>query len=367
MSKTFKLGGIMLTTIVSLQIVRLFFGYINLSDNVSSWLFSFIMQCLCLGVVPYVMYRVLISDSGKEFVKDVRLEHRIAPVSYLLAVLIGLLAYVVNIGASTVSYTVLNLLGYTYIMGGGTIYSGSEVLIMDIITTAMFPAFFEELTNRGILMAALDNEKSDKVKIIFMGFFFGAFHQNIPQFFPTVIIGLVIAYMAVKTQSIIPGMIVHFLNNFIIILSSYGSQKGNALGAVFDLIDGILYSNVIILAGAVALAAWLIVILLKRLAFVNAKQREARDPVVIRDVPDKEDKSDIKVRIMDIYGFSVHNADTDGNRTEDADARVRTECAETTGRGGKSRVNVRDNILLVTAFVSAMIVTVFTFIWGILR
>lgn len=100
---------------------------------------------------------------------------------------------------------------------------------------------------------------------------------------------------------------------------------------------------------------------------MNARQREARDPIVIRDVHDVEDKSDIKVRIMDIYGFSVHNSDTDGSRTEDADARARTERAAASGRGGKSRVNVKDSILLVTAFVSAMIVTVFTFIWGILR
>ena len=230
MSKTFKLGGIMLTSIVSLQLARMLFSFVNLSDNVSSWLFSTIMQCFCLGVLPYLLYRTWVAGSNTDFVRDVRLNTRISPVSYLLAIAVGLLGYIVNIGASTVSYTALELLGYTYALGGGTIYSGPEVLILEIVTGAMFPAFFEEITNRGVLLAALDNEKSDRVKILFMGVFFGAFHQNVPQFFPTMIIGIIIAYMAVKSQSILPGMIVHFINNFVITLSSYGSQTGSPIG-----------------------------------------------------------------------------------------------------------------------------------------
>lgn len=368
MSKTFKLGGIMLTSIVSLQVMRLLFSYLNLSDNLSSWLFSTAIQCLCLGVLPYVLYRTWIAGSNSDFVRDVRLNTRISPVSYLLAIAVGLLGYVVNIGASTVSYTVLQLLGYTYTVGGGTIYSGPEVLILEIVTGAMFPAFFEEITNRGVLLAALDNEKSDSVKIIFMGAFFGVFHQNVPQLFPTMIIGVIIAYMAVKSQSILPGMIVHFTNNFVITLSDYGSQTGSPVGQLTNFVSSFVYSNVIVLAASVAIAVWLIIVCLRKFASVNARYRAERDPVEpLRSGIAEPSEEDVRARINYIYGYPAYNADYDAAEESAGHARGSSHAAEAGAKGTKSKVSLKDHILLITAFVSATAVTIFTYIWGILR
>lgn len=368
MSKTFKLGGIMLTSIVGLQVIRLLFSYLNLSDNLSSWLFSTTIQCVCLGVVPYVLYRTWIAGSNADFVRDVRLNTRISPASYLLAIAIGLLGYIVNIGASTVSYTALELLGYTYALGGGTIYSGPEVLILEIVTGAMFPAFFEEITNRGVLLAALDNEKSDRVKIIFMGVFFGVFHQNVPQFFPTMIIGVIIAYMAVKSQSILPGMIVHFINNFVITLSSYGSQTGSPIGQITNFVSSFVYSNVIVLAVSVAIAVWLMIVCLRKFASVNARYREERDPAECREsgIAEPPDE-DVRARIGYIYGYPAYNADYDAAVEKPNSVRGVLRAAEAGANDGKNKVSLKDHILLITAFVSATIVTIFTYIWGVLR
>ena len=368
MSKTFKLGGIMLTSIVGLQVIRLLFSYLNLSDNLSSWLFSTTIQCICLGVLPYVLYRTWVAGSNADFVRDVRLNKRISPVSYLLAIAVGLLGYVINIGASTVSYTALQLLGYTYAVGGGTIYSGPEVLILEIVTGAMFPAFFEEITNRGVLLAALDNEKSDRVKIIFMGVFFGVFHQNVPQFFPTMIIGVIIAYMAVKSQSILPGMIVHFINNFVITLSDYGSQTGSPVGQITNFVSSFVYSNVIVLAVSVAIAVWLTIVCLRKFASVNARYREERDPAERRGsgIAEPSDE-DVRARIGYIYGYPAYNADYDAAVEKPNSVRGALRAAEAGANDGKNKVSLKDHILLITAFVSAVVVTIFTYIWGILR
>ena len=368
MSKTFKLGGIMLTSIVGLQVIRLLFSYLNLSDNLSSWLFSTTIQCICLGVVPYVLYRTWIAGSNADFVRDVRLNKRISPVSYLLAIAVGLLGYVINIGASTVSYTALQLLGYTYAVGGGTIYSGPEVLILEIVTGAMFPAFFEEITNRGVLLAALDNEKSDRVKIIFMGVFFGVFHQNVPQFFPTMIIGVIIAYMAVKSQSILPGMIVHFIKNFVITLSDYGSQTGSPVGQITNFVSSFVYSNVIVLAVSVAIAVWLMIVCLRKFASVNARYREERDPAERREsgIAEPSDE-DVRARIGYIYGYPAYNADYDAAVEKPNSVRGVLRAAEAGAHDGKNKFSLKDHILLITAFVSATIVTIFTYIWGVLR
>ena len=44
MTKSFKLGCVYLAALVSLTLARLIFGFVNLSDNLSNWLFSVVME-----------------------------------------------------------------------------------------------------------------------------------------------------------------------------------------------------------------------------------------------------------------------------------------------------------------------------------
>ncbi len=344
MSKTFKLSGIMLFSVLGLQISRILFGMLPLSDNISGWLFSFIMQCGFLGLFPYLLYKASFKKEG-DFLKDVRIKSKVHPLSYLIAIAIGFLTYGVNIGASTVWYVILSSFGFTYVRGAGTLFTSPEVLVFEIITSCVLPAIFEELTDRGLLLATLEDVKSDTVKVIALGLFFGACHQNVPQLGPTAIAGVIIGFMAVKSGSIIPGMIVHFMNNFIVTLGAYFAQKGITI-PILGAIEAFIYSNGLLPIGFGALCGIAVVFLLRAFMNVNAKYQN------------KDTKSDVEDTINEIYGIRCdRNANGlplyySSNPKEE----------KVVAAAKKS-----DYILLVVAFISAMAVTIFTYIWGLLR
>ncbi len=340
MSKTFKLGGIMLFSVIGLQLSRILFGLLPLSDNVGGWLFSFIMQCLFLGLFPFLLYKAFIKNG--EFLVDVKIKKRIHPLSYPIAVVAGVLTYCVNVGASAIWYVALNLLGYTYTTGGGTLFTSPEVLIFEIVTSCMLPAIFEEITDRGILLATLDGVKNDNLKIVAVGLFFGACHQNIPQLGPTALAGVIIGFMAIKSGSILPGMIVHFMNNFLITIGSYISQKDIELG-ILTAIDNFLFGNTLIALGVAALNGIALVFLLREFMRLNAKHNE------------KDTNNQITDSVTEIFGSNYLNA-------EGLPLYYRNR-----GKEVKVKPALKDYSLLILAFISAMAVTVFTFIWGLLR
>ena len=82
---------------MGLQISRILVGFVNLGDNITGWIFSFIMQCLFLGLFPYLMYRGLVSKDKGAFVKEVKLNAKLKPKVYLLAVAIGICVYLLNV------------------------------------------------------------------------------------------------------------------------------------------------------------------------------------------------------------------------------------------------------------------------------
>ncbi|MDD6988937.1 CPBP family intramembrane glutamic endopeptidase [Ruminococcus sp.] len=86
-------------------------------------------------------------------------------------------------------------------------------IVLYIISTAIVPAFAEEFAFRGIFMGTL-RKFGDTFAIITSAIVFGAMHGNIAQIPFAFILGLVFAYVDCKTNSILPSIIIHFLNNF---------------------------------------------------------------------------------------------------------------------------------------------------------
>jgi len=70
----------------------------------------------------------------------------------------------------------------------------------------------EELVFRGVLLDGL-RKYGNRFGIIMSGILFGLFHQNIVQCIPAIIMGIVFAEMAVRSNSLIPSIFVHILNN----------------------------------------------------------------------------------------------------------------------------------------------------------
>ncbi len=289
MTKTTKLSIIFISSIFSLLVARILFSFINLSDNLLSWTFSFVYQVICLGVIPIVMYRLMISKDTKTMFADTRISAKLHPHSWIIAVALGFLVFFLNTLVSSIWYTFMQSMGYTYTSGVGTIYSSPEVLILEIIMTCMLPALFEEFVDRGVLLGALDNLKSDRLKIAIVTIFFGLVHQNIAQFIPTMLGGVVMAYLAVKGRSILPGVIIHFMNNFFVTLISYNSQMGNALDSLYNTFYSFFGANIITIGACTVLALALTVWLLKKFTALNYKNRAEQEwvaPLPVQEKPE---------------------------------------------------------------------------------
>jgi len=89
-----------------------------------------------------------------------------------------------------------------------------------IIVVAILPAFFEEVLFRGYVLEGL-KATTPTFAILVGGAMFALFHQNPQQTVYQFICGVAFFLIAYEGGSIIPGIAMHFVNNFVIILFDY--------------------------------------------------------------------------------------------------------------------------------------------------
>lgn len=332
MTKTFKLGAIFFISVLWLVLMRIAVNFMNLSDNVTSWLFSFLVQVIGLGLIPLLLYKQWIRGDVTE---DFHIKTKIHPLNYVLAIIIGFVLYYLTMGVSLIYQNILIMLGFTHITTGvGTIYSGWEVFAMQLITVAFMPAFFEEFVDRGLLMSVFRNEENEKKVIIILAIIFAFVHQNITQTGYTLVGGLVIAFMAVKTRSIWPGVIIHFINNGVSVVIDYTTQKQLPLGILYERFQDFMSRNILIIIATWIAAGFLIVYLLKLVAKLNHR------------------KSEIQERKEIEMAESIYKLFGDGDTNEI----VLPE-----------KTRLWEYGMVLAGIVLAFATTIFTFIWGVLR
>ncbi len=121
---------------------------------------------------------------------------------------------------------------------------------LNIVSTAVVPAFAEEFAYRGIFLGVL-RKYGDAFAIVTSAIVFGAMHGNLEQIPFAFILGLIFGFITCKTNSIIPAIIVHFINNFYAVIL-------NTLSEGSFLSDRLLYTlnyliiAVLLLAGILA-------------------------------------------------------------------------------------------------------------------
>jgi membrane protease YdiL (CAAX protease family) len=96
-----------------------------------------------------------------------------------------------------------------------------------IITMAIFPAIFEELSSRAIIISNYKN-KSWISTCLVSGLFFGILHKNLNQFSYAFIMGTIVCLVVIITGSIFSSMIMHFtINASNLVLSKYTLEFAN--------------------------------------------------------------------------------------------------------------------------------------------
>lgn len=275
MTKTAKNCAIFFITTLWLVVWRIVFSFLNLSDNVTNWLFSIVVQIFGMGVIPLTLYKLWVKE---DVISGFYLKVKLPPAVYVLAVVLGLLLAYLTTGVSLIWQNMLIFLGFTHVNSAGTIYSDAGVLVMEIVTTAMLPAIFEELTDRGLAIRMLRGIEDDKTVMILVAVLFGLAHQNIMQTGYAFVGGLVFAYLALKTRSIIPGMIIHFINNFLNVIGGYSSQHNGFYAAIEDKINAFIGEHFFLAILTWIAVAFIIVGILRYIAGLTKQEEREKPP-----------------------------------------------------------------------------------------
>ncbi len=120
-----------------------------------------------------------------------------------------------------------------------------------ILAVAVVPSLVEELVLRGVVLTKL-RRFGDVFAIVFSAFLFGILHISVVSIFVTMIMGIMIGYIYVKTSNLWYAVAVHFINNFTAcVLSMLSAHLGvdNPLNIVLN--NAIFYG--LILLGLISL------------------------------------------------------------------------------------------------------------------
>jgi sodium transport system permease protein len=89
-------------------------------------------------------------------------------------------------------------------------------LAVSILVFALVPAICEEFAFRGFILSGLERERRTRSAILLAALLFGFLHVLLSlfqQLFNATLLGVVLGVLAVRSRSILPGIVFHFLNN----------------------------------------------------------------------------------------------------------------------------------------------------------
>ena len=126
------------------------------------------------------------------------------------------IAYSVSIAVNAIcvfiAFIIQSIVGIEFNTPAMTMESTAVDIIFTAIVMVVFAPLFEEMMFRG---AVVQNTKKYGawMAVIVSAVMFGIFHRNYAQLLYTITAGFFFAFVAVKTKSIIPSMIMHFFVN----------------------------------------------------------------------------------------------------------------------------------------------------------
>jgi ABC-2 type transport system permease protein/sodium transport system permease protein len=109
-------------------------------------------------------------------------------------------------------------------------------LALTLLTMAIVPAFFEEWFFRGYLFPALHTKTTTATAIVVSAIAFGLFHAVNPnplaveRVVSTTLVGLLLGWVRWRTGSVLPGIVLHAVNNALVFVPVYYEQQLAELG-----------------------------------------------------------------------------------------------------------------------------------------
>lgn len=347
----------------------------SLHPDISDIVYTVVIQLGIMVILPMVLYTLFVNKSGGivQTFKDTQLNGKINIKVILISFGLGILAFFINIIASTLFTGLLSFFGYNSPITGA--YDSNYVslfpdwlgFIIQVLTVAVIPAICEEILHRGILLQG-SKQIGIKKAILISSLMFGLIHFNVNQFFYAFIVGMLMALVCVVAKSIYPAMIIHFTNNFLSVYITASESMGWIGKNFYNYLNNFLQSNNAILTFIacftfLALVIFLIVWLVGKLFKISTLNR-VQD--VIDSIYDDEDRtvrnSPIVIEKSKMLQEMLENNTTLNLNYEEMKSPIDIVLPK---QKNIFKPNLEDNLFLISSVVLGGLVTFFTFIWGL--
>lgn len=228
--------SVLLQKIIFIAMVFLLRGFVNAGLETGSTMFTvlnytfsnistYIPKLLAFGVL-YKKYRLL-----------KRLDTQYENKSYYPLIFIPAMFAFAMWGSNIT--TCINYI-LQLLFGAGEIQNVMEAIapssfsagVVTLIFTAFVAPIFEEIIYRHLLLRSL-KPIGDTPAIIISALVFGLAHGNFDQFAYAFLSGIIFGLMAVRYDTIIPGMVLHLINNFFVTVITYQKQL-TGIGGLWD-------------------------------------------------------------------------------------------------------------------------------------
>lgn len=323
-------------------------GYFKIIKN--EFLTSALIQGLVMFGIPTLMYSLFISKNIKQTFADFGFK-KISGLVLGCSIALGFVLYFVNSYVADIFYTILSFWSYDNSISVGFGIGGD--LLVDLLLTALLPGICEEILHRGFYLRGCVKQGYTRYGLIFSSILFGLMHLNIQQFFYATIIGALMGIVVIVTDSIYPAMIIHFMNNALSVLFAYGVAYNWPFATLKLLIEQAILSfgfvpAVIILSGIIFLLVYLYRLLL--ITIIHDKQKHSVQKLA----------EDLKLEDLS-YNEMNSKIEEVSKVLEKSQSPSPFNIKDT-----NTKLKYADNVFLYSSIALGVLVTISTFIWGIL-
>ena len=357
-------------------------GIFNALDYIlEDYVSSSIIQLLIMFSIPLFAFSFAKKQKIKQTFKDFKFK-KIKGGIVILSICIGILVFWLNGFISSIFSFLINLFGYESVpvqSSDTEVNTGSFwYIITTIICSCILPAICEETAHRGMLFTTLKRYGVGKA-ILISGIMFGLIHLSVNQFFYASVIGCFLAFLTVISDSIYPAMIVHFMNNFLSTCSELLYVNGyeffnisnflNYLDTIFGewLANFLIFMFLII---CVCLVIYLTYLIYKKRKYNHVVEKIKKENFAFfYNFENLGENGNLKLGTLENF-FGTNNVEfasllylfDNSKRNENKKLLNYFEDVYNADKGK----GVFDWTFIISAICMGAIVTIFTFIWGVL-
>lgn len=366
----FKTYGIYFVSMFLFCIVRIMASAGLFPDG--KWgevLSSLVIQVGVLLLIPATLYMLLLRVTPKQVLKTCNY-YKCNVVVILLSIFIGFLCFFINIAVSSLFNGILSFLGYDFIKFSSGVDESTMTVgnfFIDLFIVAVLPAICEEFLHRGLVLQGTKHAGYKKA-ILMSSLLFALLHFNIRQVSYAFVIGLILGLVSVVGKNIWPSVIIHFINNAFSTYLDYASANNWWLGNTMNKIsDALLTNNAVLVFVVCAIVLLLVIALLCLSIWLLYKQSIVKSVYnAINKAYDKEKaKNDAPIEVSKAEAVKdvIENCtllNLDYHTMENPiDAVLPKE-------NSRYKIIPKDRIFMWGAIVMGGLVTLFTYIWGLI-